>query len=217
MLDKVGQNRVVIGADAERAGDTACLLDRGGKNCGVRIVDRTRPYWAAGSNDLVAGRDDRDPRPPPDLDFGMPDRRQHSDLARGQNLTGAQYGFASRHVASGKSDKLSDRRGPPDFDRDVAGFLDGFGVLDHHHGVGAARHHAAGRDQGRGPGFDCEARLCPGCQYFGKQRQPARGLRASAVRVICAYRETVDAGAVETRHIDFRNDAASDDTPKSLR
>ena len=82
--------------------------------------------------------------------------------------------------------------------------LDQLGVLDHHHGVGAARHHAAGGDGGRGAGptsiFGRDARR----RSPRRSAQPARRRVAGAGGVGGAQREAVDVGAVERRHVERR-------------
>ena len=80
--------------DAELHGLAAQLVDGGAEDRGVRVVDRAERQRRAGRDDLVAGREDRDPRSPIDVMRRRADRRQHADLARRQQLPGAQHRLA---------------------------------------------------------------------------------------------------------------------------
>ena len=83
--------------------------------------------------------------------------------------------------------------------------LDQFGVLDHHHRVGAARDDAAGRDRGRGAGHHLDRGLDAAGDHLGIEREPLRRAVAGAGGVGGAHRKTVDIGAVERRRIDRRD------------
>ncbi len=148
---------------------------------------------------------------------GAADRRQHADLARGQNLPGMQHGLAAGHVAAGEGDELTGSRRPADLDDGRVALVDRLGVLDHDDGVGAARHHAAGRDQRRRARFDGEKRHFSGRQDFGPQGQAPRYALAGTERVVGAHREAVDTGAVEARNVDFGDDPARYDPRQRLR
>ena len=84
--------------------------------------------------------------------------------------------------------------------------LDQLGVLDHHHGVGAARHHAAGGDGGRGAGPDLDLGRVAAGDHLGVERELLRRGVGRARGVGGAQREAVDIGAVERRHVDRRGE-----------
>ena len=202
-IDEARQHNLVVGADAERLCRAARLLDRGGKDRGVRIIDHPGLDRLARRHDLVAGRNDRDARPPPDLDCCNADRGQHANLARCQHLPGPQHGLTARQVAAGERNELPGRRRATDFNARASGRFAGLGMLDHHDRISAARHHAAGGDQRcrtrhRGD-FGCLA----GGQDFAVKREDLRRTRAGAGRIGGAHGKPVDIRAVEARYIDI--------------
>ena len=67
-------------------------------------------------------------------------------------------------MSNRRRNELSGRDSAAQFDGGDA--LDQLGVLDHHHSVGAARHHTAGRDGGRGAGRDFELRRVAAGDHF---------------------------------------------------
>ena len=111
-----------------------------GEHLGVRVVDLCRLHRLAGSDDLVAGRENGDDRLSPDFDGSDADRGQHAGIPAGQELTPAEHGLAAGDVGSGKRHPASrrDRSGDPQL------AAVGLGVLDHHDGIGAARNHSSG-------------------------------------------------------------------------
>ena len=115
----------------------------------------------------------------------------------------AQQRLAARDVGAGIGDELPRRR-PRGAARSPGTRLDQLGVLDHHHRVGAARHHAAGGDGGRGAGLDLELRRMAAGDHLGVERELLRRAVGGAGRVGGAQREAVDIGAVERRHVDRR-------------
>ena len=92
------------------------------------------------------------------------------------------------------------------FDEQAVFVLDQFGLLDHHHGIGAARQHAAGRDRAGGAGRHLDLRRVPAGDHFGVETQFQRRGFARLGNVFRAQCEAVDAGAVERRHIERRRD-----------
>ena len=86
--------------------------------------------------------------------------------------------------------------------------VDDVGMLDHHHRVGAARDHAAGRDQGGGAGLDRQLGSTAGSQHFGVERQDAGPFLRSADRIGGAHGEAIDAGAVESGDVHPGDDIA---------
>ena len=145
-------------------------------------------------------------RPPHHLDIGETAGRQHADLARPDKRAPPQHGLAARDVGAGVGDKLAGRDGAPDVDRRALRSLDELGMLDHHHGVGAARHDAAGRNGGRGPGFNRESRCLSTLQTLGLEPQAPRHRVGRADRIRGRDRKPIDAGAVERRRVGWRDD-----------
>ena len=86
-----------------------------------------------------------------------------------------------------------------------AALVDQLGLLDHHHAVGAARQHAAGRDGGGGAGRNLERRRMAAGDHFGVELEKFRIGVAGADDIGGAQREAVDIGAVERRRIDRRH------------
>ena len=78
---------------------------------------------------------------------------------------------------------LTGRRGPPQLDPAAAVRIGRheLGMLDHHHRVGAARHHAAGRDHGGGARTDRQRRRMPGRQDLGVEAQTPGCVGSAAV------------------------------------
>ena len=184
--------------------------DRGG----VAVVHRARANRSARRDDLVAGGEHRDPRPAPDLDAGTTDRREHADLARGQQLAPPEHGLAARQIAPGEGDQLARHRRP--HHANGSGRIVEIGMLDHQHRVGATRNHAAGRDHGRSTGQDGQAGGHPRRQHLGIEREDARLGRGRARRIGGAQREAVDVGSIEARHIDSGDDVVSEDPTDGL-
>ncbi len=82
---------------------------------------------------------------------------------------------------------------------------DQLGLLDHHHGVGAARDHAAGRDRGGGAGLHLQRRRIAGGDHFGIEPENFRLAVAGADGIGRTQGEAVHVGAVEGRRIDRRH------------
>ena len=182
----------------------AGLGDGGGEDRAVGIIDAAGPQAIAERDQLVAGREHRDLRPPHHVDRGQPAGRQHADLARADHLALAHQGLAARDVGAGVGDELPRRHAAAQLDRRNA--LDQLGVLDHHHGVGAARHHAAGGDGGGGAGLHLDLGRMAAGDHLGVERDLLRRAVGCAGGVGRAQREAVDIGAVERRHVDRRRE-----------
>ena len=134
--------------DAETTRLATELANGVGQHLRVRVVDARGLHRLARWNDLVAGRKDRDDRLAPDVDRGDADRGEDACVAAGEDLSAPQHRFAGGDVGAGERDAAArtrdQRRRPasatPLRRADVR-------VLDHDDGIGAARHHAAGRDR----------------------------------------------------------------------
>jgi hypothetical protein len=214
---RCGEGRFLVADDTELHRLAAELGDRRADDRGVRVVDRAERQRRSRRDDLVAGRQDRHPRPPADADFGNADRGEDADLARRQHLTGAQHGLAARDVGAGIADVLACGDGAADLDdaRAVA-FGHDLGVLDHHDGVGAARQHRAGRDHRRTALADDFARDDAWRQQLGVEREPAPVFFAGAEGVGGLHREAVDVRSVEAGHVDRGDDVDAEDASERI-
>ena len=217
LIDEARQHDLVVGADPQRHRHATRLLDRRSEDRRVRIIDRARPDRLSRGDDLVAGRDDRHSRPAPHLDGGNADRRDHADFARGQHLAGAQYGLATGQIAAGKGDELTGCGRAAHLDHGSAIGIPGLGVLNHDYGVGAARHHASGGDQGGHAGHDGETRLGARRQDLGVEREGLGRAFAGRDRIVGTHREAVDTGSVEAWDIDIGDERARQHPPQRLR
>ena len=88
------------------------------------------------------------------------------------------------------------------------------GVLDHHDGVGAARHHAAGRDRRRLAGANRRLRDDARVDLFLDELHDARHLFGGAERVFGDDGEAVDVGAIERRDVHRREDVGGENASK---
>jgi hypothetical protein len=79
-------------------------------------------------------------------------------------------------------------------------------VLDHHHGIGAARDDPAGRDGGGGAWPDLDLGRMSAGDHLGVERKLDRCAVGCAGSIGGAQREAVDVGAVERRHVDRRRE-----------
>ncbi|MEY9923187.1 hypothetical protein ABIF99_009502 [Bradyrhizobium japonicum] len=127
---------LIVGNGAEEHRLAAVLVDRGGDDGAVGVVDRSRRERLAGLNQFVTGGDHGNTRLARDSHLGNAASRQHAYLARADHRAGAQQRLAARDVGACVGHELSGRNGSPDVDRIGPG---GLGMLDHDDGVGAAR------------------------------------------------------------------------------
>ena len=190
---------------AERDRLAAGFDDRRGEDGAVAVIDAAGPERPARLDQLVAGREHRDARPAHDVDRRQTAGRQHADLARADLAAAAEQSLAARDVGAGIGDELAARRGAAQIDRRRRGVLDQFGLLDHHHRIGAARDDPAGGDRGRGARHHFERRRNAAGDHFGVERKPLRRAVARADRIGRAHGKAVDIGAIERRRIDRRD------------
>ena len=113
--------------------------------------------------------------------------------------------LAARDVGTGIRNELPARRRASQIDRRRRLVLDQFGLLDHHHRIGAARDDAAGGDRGRGAGLHFERWRNAASDHFGVERQALRRAVASAGGVGRTHGKAVDIGAIEWRRVDRRD------------
>ena len=97
--------------------------------------------------------------------------RQHADLARRDAGLAPQHHLAARDVGAGIGDELAGRDRAAHIDRRRAVSVDQLGVLDHDHRVGAARHHAAGRNRGGGARRHLERRRMAADDHLAVETQ----------------------------------------------
>ncbi len=196
--DRCGERTLDIGNGAEADGLAAVLLQRGGDDRTVGIVDGGGPQRLAGRDQFVAGGDHRDARLAPDCRLCRADRGEHPHLARAEEGAAPQQRLATGDVRAGKGDVLPRRRGAQDREPAVLEAR----VLDHHHRVGAARDRPARGDGGGMAGDDRQARLRPAGDGLRREGEPGGALLAGARDVGGENREAVDHRAVEGRRID---------------
>ena len=128
--------------------------------------------------------------------------RQHADLARADDGAGAQQRLAARDVGAGIGHELPGRSGAADFDRARSRRLR---VLDHHDGVGAARHRAAGRDRRGGARQHRPRRRGAAGDHLVVQHHAHRRGLAGGSEIGGTHRKAIDIGAIERRHVDRRH------------
>ena len=136
-------------------------------------------------------------------DLAQPDRGQHADLARGQHGGSAQHGLAARNVATGCRNRRTGGHRPAQLELvDAIGIRPHeLGLLDHDHGIGATRQHAAGGDHRRRARAHRERRLQARGHDFRVDAQTAWCCVGSTRAVGGAQREAVHAGPIEARDI----------------
>ena len=78
-------------------------------------------------------------------------------------------------------------------------------MLDHHHGIGAARNDAAGGDRGCGAGCNLDGGRDAASDHLGIEHEPFRRGIAGANRIRGTHGKTIDIGTVEWRRIDRRD------------
>ena len=194
-----------VGKGAKRHRLAASLDNGSGDDGAVAVIDTARTKRPAGLDEFISGRKHGDARTADRFHRRKAAGREHADLPRADLRAPAQQGFAARNVRARIGDQLAACRRTPQFDRRRRGILDELGLLDHDHGVGAARHHAAGCDRRRGAGHDFEHGRDPAGDNFRIEREPFRRAVAGARGIGGADSETIDIGAVERRRIDRRD------------
>ena len=137
--------------------------------------------------------------------------REHAGVAAGQDRSAPQDCFAGGDVGAGKRDAAAGGHGAADvhvvsgFSRTGAGLAKArhyIRVFDHHDGVGAARHHAAGGDRHGLAGSNDGRRDDAGVNHLVGQAHAARDFLRRAECVLGHHGKAIDVGAIERRHID---------------
>ena len=195
------QRRLVVAEDAHGQRLAAVLGDGGGEDGGVAVVDPAHRQRLAGRDQLVAGREDGDAGAAHHRHGRQPGGGQHADLPAGDEGAGPQHRLAAGDVAAGIGHRLpGDGRAAHQHHGALRAFL-GLGLLDHDHGIGAARDDAAGGDGRRRARGDRDAGRHAAGQQLGVQPQPARRRLGGAEGIGGAQREAIHRGAVEGRRI----------------
>ena len=135
----------LVGRDAQVGRRGAGVAGLGRQGGGARVDHLAGAGLGRDPDQLVAGRDDRDPRPPDHRQVPVAQRRGDAELARAQPRAGRDDVVARGDVLAGAADVVAGPgRGQPD---PVAR---GVGVLEHDDRVGAGRQRRAGHDPDRG-------------------------------------------------------------------
>jgi hypothetical protein len=82
-VERSSQQLDVVAHDAAPLWNTAKLAHRVGQDLGVGIVDVRRRHTLARRDELVAGRNNGDPRLPPHGYLGLTDGSEHARFAAG--------------------------------------------------------------------------------------------------------------------------------------
>jgi hypothetical protein len=190
------------------------LCDRGGKNGAVGVVDAAQGARLTGSNELVAGGKNGHLGLAPGVNLGQTDGRQRADLPRGDDLARAQNGLTLGDVAARGGDECARRNGSVDVGEDLAVLLARLGLLDHHHGVGAARNQAAGGDYGRSSLQNLRLGQNAGGENLGVEPQGARRIGGGSVGVGRAHGKAVDPRAIEAGNVHLGHHVARKNAPQ---
>jgi hypothetical protein len=195
------ESALVIGKCSERDGFASGFRDRGCKDGAVAVVDSCRPERAARSHQLVPGREHRHLGFLHDRYLGDAASRQHPDLPWRDDRLAPEDHFPARNVWASIRDELPRSRWPAQLDGRRSVLIDQFRLLDHQHGVGAARNDAAGRDRGCRIRLDLKRRRMTADDDFAIQSKSAWRNIAGANGIGRSERKSIHVGAVEWRHV----------------
>jgi hypothetical protein len=206
------ERRFVVADDPERDRLAPQHADGVGEHRRVGVVNGRGADRRAGGDDLVAGREDRDPRPADDLDRAPADRGEDAGLARGELGAPSQDQLAPRHVGPGEADPGPWRDGAnheqiPPVDR---------GVLDHHDRVGPARDHGPGREGCGRPRLDHPPGDDARRQLLGVEPEPTGPFLGGTEGLLGAHREAVHVRAVERGDVDLGDHVGGQNPPERL-
>ena len=189
-------------SDRLAAGFRDCRRD----NRAIAVVDSRRRERGARWGQLIPSRKHRHLRLAHHRNLRIATGRENADLPRGDARPPAQYRLATGDVGAGIGNELSGRRGAAHVDCGRAILLLRLGMLDHHHGIGAARNDAAGCDCGCGARHDLErGRMAADDDLAVETKAPRRAV-ARAGGFGGAQCTAIDIGAIERRHVDGRRD-----------
>ena len=200
-----------VGQDTHIGDGAAEPLGEARDDIAVGIIDAALAQRRARLVNLVAGREDRHPKPPEHRERGPPDRGGKADILRPQGPAGGQDRRAGRDILA----RLAPVRAPPDPGRHNDDVAVDATVFLHEHGVGARRAPRAPRHGSAGKDPDCLA--VPG----GAAERVPRGGPAGAgqprpgigTEVVEEHRIAIDRGVVMRRHGPLRDDGFRQNAP----
>ncbi|MFN8643110.1 MAG: hypothetical protein U0802_16185 [Candidatus Binatia bacterium] len=163
----------------------------------VDVPHLARTRRPVGRNDLVAGGDEADARPPHHAQARQAEAGERAEVLGAQAAAAREHRRTASDVLADAQHVLPRRHAALDLDGAVADLV---GVLDHHHRVGAARRHAAGGNVHRLPFAQRGARRGAHLDAAGKA-QVNRHARRGAEGVGGAHGVTVHVGAIEVRQV----------------
>src|SRR5207245_9418773 len=109
-LDRAGQGCLVIGGYPEIASVGSGANGERREQRPVAVPDPARAGRLGGLHELVAGRKDSDPWPPPDRHHGSSARRENADLSRADEITALEERRPCAAVGAAQGDAVA----PPD-------------------------------------------------------------------------------------------------------
>ena len=136
----------VIGADAQRHGDAARLLDQGRQRGGIDVADLARRRRLVGRHQFVAGGEDGHPRPTMHRNRCQAEAGEHAQVLGPQPVAAGEDAVAGAAVLTGANDILARGHRPEHGHR---GRVEQAGVFDHDHRVRLVRQLPAGPDARR--------------------------------------------------------------------
>ena len=219
VVQALGKQRVNFALDVARPAQlhrlAPGLCDRGGKNGAVGVVDAAQGARLTGSNEFIAGRKNGHLGFAPGVNLSETDGCQRADLPRGDDLARAQNRLTLGDVAARGGDEGARRNGSVDVDKDLTVLLARLGLLDHHHGVGAARNQAAGGDDGCGSLQNLRLGQNAGRKNLGIEPQGARSIDGGSVGVDRTHGKAIDPRAIEARNIHLGHHVARKNAPQA--
>ena len=190
---------MVVADDPQRHWLAAQLAHGIGQQRGVGVIHGGRAWRRSRRDQLVAGRDDGHARPAEHGNIGPADRGKQSGLAGREQRPSAQYQLAPGHVGAGEAQIGAGGHRV----KHLQAFSVNTRVLDHQHGIGAARQHPTGGNGSGRARLDNQARDGSRGNLFAAQSQASRRFLGCSIGVVGAERIAVHVGPVERRHIDL--------------
>ena len=182
--EAVGERGGIVGRGAEIERLAARRRDDAGDGEGVGGDDLRRPARLARRDELVAARQDGDPRPAPRRQCRMVGGGGQRDVAGGQPTAGGQKDFAFDKITAAPTDVISRR------DRRV----DDYGVavalsdLLHRHRIGALGQRRAGEDARRLAGLEAAGERAAGRGFADDGQTRLRACRVGRTQRVAVHR-----------------------------
>ena len=129
----------------------------------------------------------------------------------------AQHGFAARDVSARGGYGFPGRYRTMHFDEQFAALVAHVGIFNHEDGVGSARHHSSGGNDGCSTLDDGSFRLHTRGQDFRIEPQQARQLVGGPSGIGGTHGKSINARPVEARDIDIGENVLGQDASQSLR